>query len=162
MSEIKEYKCTRCGRLLPLSAFYRDIYRSDNRSPWCKECKRSQAFASNGFERVRKICSRFTDEELEQELARRKQANEEEGDDEHLQDVQDEICNLLSPRELCNATLSRLEEFAQFACCGKSLALIDFMLYHLGNLWEEVDEAAITHGTEEPPFRGEVSYRHDA
>ena len=64
--------CTKCGRTLPLDSFYRDSMYPDGRRNVCKECRHSGYFAQRGD--IVRVLSRFTTEELEQELARRRKA----------------------------------------------------------------------------------------
>ena len=62
-------KCTRCGRLLPLSHFHRDKISEDGHYYVCKECRRKYYSDQHGG--VAHLLRHFTTEELEQELARR-------------------------------------------------------------------------------------------
>ena len=64
--------CTKCGRTLPLDCFHRDFRCADGRRTICKECRRSEYCVSRGD--IVRMLSRFTTEELEEELARRRKA----------------------------------------------------------------------------------------
>ena len=65
-------KCTRCGRLLPLSQFHRDKISEDGHYYVCKECRRKHYTDQRGG-----LAHKFrnaTTEEMERELARRRAA----------------------------------------------------------------------------------------
>lgn len=65
-------KCTRCGRLLPLSQFHRDKISEDGHYYVCKECRRKYYTDQRGG-----LAHKFrnaTTEEMERELARRRAA----------------------------------------------------------------------------------------
>ena len=64
--------CIKCGRTLPLDCFHRSYKYPDGRRNICKECRHSDYFAQRGD--IVRMLSRFTTEELEQELARRRKA----------------------------------------------------------------------------------------
>ena len=64
--------CTKCGRTLPLDCFHRDSMFPDGRRNVCKDCRRSEYFEQRGG--IARLLSRFSTEELEQELARRRKA----------------------------------------------------------------------------------------
>ena len=65
-------KCTRCGRLLPLSQFHRDKISEDGHCTVCKDCRRKNYYDQHGG-----LAHKFrnaTTEEMERELARRRAA----------------------------------------------------------------------------------------
>ena len=62
--------CIKCGRTLPLDCFHRHSKYPDGRRTVCKECRQSEYYAQHGG--ITRMLSRFTTEELEEELARRR------------------------------------------------------------------------------------------
>ena len=62
-------KCTRCGRLLPLSQFHRDKISEAGHYSVCTERRRQYSSDQHGG--VAHLLRHSTTEELEQELARR-------------------------------------------------------------------------------------------
>ena len=64
--------CIKCGRTLPLDCFHRHSKYPDGRRTVCKECRQSDYYAQHGG--IARMLSRFTTEELEQELERRRKA----------------------------------------------------------------------------------------
>ena len=62
--------CIKCGRTLPLDCFHRHSKYPDGRRTVCKECRQSEYYAQHGG--IARMLSRFTTEELEEELERRR------------------------------------------------------------------------------------------
>ena len=62
--------CIKCGRTLPLDCFHRHSKYPDGRRTVCKECRQSEYYAQHGG--ITRMLSRFTTEELEEELERRR------------------------------------------------------------------------------------------
>lgn len=66
--------CTRCGRTLGEDCFYSDVSRPDRLSPYCRDCSRSYYRQKMGG--TAHLLRKFSDRELEAELARRRKERE--------------------------------------------------------------------------------------
>lgn len=68
--EVKTKKCTRCGRELPVTEFYKKTDSPDGLQTWCKEClKKQQRKRESGG--VSDELKTYTARQLMEELAKR-------------------------------------------------------------------------------------------
>lgn len=69
--EVKTKKCTRCGRELPVTEFYKKTDSPDGLQTWCKECFKKATKKTRIGGGVSEELKMYTSRQLMEELAKR-------------------------------------------------------------------------------------------
>lgn len=69
--EVKTKKCTRCGRELPVTEFYKRTDSPDGLQAWCKECFKKPTKKTQIGGGVSDELKMYTSRQLMEELAKR-------------------------------------------------------------------------------------------